>query len=103
VVWEVLRRSWQGISSLSAPEKISSRMGHWRRSLPGWVRYAVQDAFLICNARDGSEAEGLSSIEGDQGVEDDGHRVVVDQHRTPFLVRQLKVFFTRPRTTGLPT
>jgi hypothetical protein len=44
---------------------------HQRRFLPGWVREAVQDAFLICNEGDGSEVEDHSSIEGDRGVEDD--------------------------------
>jgi hypothetical protein len=43
----------------------------------------VQVAFLICNAVDGSEVEDLFSIEGDRGVEDDGHGVVVYQRRTP--------------------
>jgi hypothetical protein len=63
----------------------------------------VQDAFLICNAGEGSEAKDLSSIEGDRDVEDDSHGVVVDQCRTPYLARQLSVFVTRLRTTGLPT
>jgi hypothetical protein len=54
----------------------------------------VQDTFLICNARDGSEVEDLSSIEGDRDVEDDGHGVVVYQCRTPYQVRQLLVFVT---------
>jgi hypothetical protein len=51
----------------------------------GWVRDAVQDAFLIYNARDGSEAEDLSSNESDRDVVYDGHGVIVDQRRTPYL------------------
>jgi hypothetical protein len=61
----------------------------------------VQGSFLICNAGDGSEVEDLSNIEGDRGVEDDGHGVVVYQRRTPYLVRQLLVFVTRLCTTGV--
>jgi hypothetical protein len=63
----------------------------------------VQDAFLICNAGEGSEVEDLSIIEGDWDVEDDSHGVVVDQPRTPYLAHQLSVFVARLRTTGLPT
>jgi hypothetical protein len=74
---------------------------HRRKFLPGWVHYAVQGSFLICNAGDGSEVEDLSNIEGDRGVEDDGHGVVVYQRRTPYLVRQLLVFVTRLCTTGV--
>jgi hypothetical protein len=58
---------------------------------------------MIYNTGDGSEVEDLSSIEGDQGVEDDGYGGIVYQRRTPFLARQLSVFLTRPRTTGLLT
>jgi hypothetical protein len=47
----------------------------------------VQDTFLIFNAEHGSKVEDLSSIEGDGGVEDDGHGVVVYQRRTPYLAR----------------
>jgi hypothetical protein len=60
----------------------------------------VQDAFLICNAREGSKAKHLPDMEGDRGVEDDSHGVVVDQRRTPYLARQLSVFMTRLRTIG---
>ena len=63
----------------------------------------MQDAFLICNAGEGSEAEDLHNIEGDRDVEDDSHGVVIDQRRTPYLACQLSVFVTRLRTTGLPT
>jgi hypothetical protein len=76
---------------------------HWGSFLPGWVRYAVQDASSICDAGDGSEVEDLSSIEGDHGVEGDCHGVVVYQRCTPYLARQLSVFVTRLCTMGLPT
>jgi hypothetical protein len=76
--------------------------GAWKRFIPGWVRNVVQDAFLICNVGDGSKAEDLSSIEGDQNVEDGGHGVVVDQRCTPYLACQLLVFVTRLCITGLP-
>jgi hypothetical protein len=42
-----------------------------------------QDAFLICIVGEGSKAEHLPSIEGDQGVEDNSHGLVVDQRCTP--------------------
>jgi hypothetical protein len=45
--------------------------------------------------------EDPSSVEGDHGVEDDGHGVIVFQRRTPYPVHQLSVFVTQPRTTGL--
>jgi hypothetical protein len=65
-----------------------SRFWHHQRGfLLGRVRYAVQDTFLICNAGDGSEVEDLSSIEVEQGVEDDGHGVVVYQRCTHYLAR----------------
>jgi hypothetical protein len=62
----------------------------------------VHDAFLICNAGEGSKVEHLPSIEGDRSVEDDSHGVIVDQCRTLYLARQMSVFMTRLRTTGLP-
>jgi hypothetical protein len=62
----------------------------------------VQDALLICNAGEGSEAEDLPNIRGDRDVEDDSHGFVVDQRHTPYLACQLSVFMTRPRTTGSP-
>jgi hypothetical protein len=58
----------------------------------------VQDAFPVWDAGEGSKAENLPDVEDDQGVEDDGHGVVVNQHRTPYLVHQLSVFMIRLRT-----
>jgi hypothetical protein len=52
---------------------------------------------------DGSKAEHLPGIEGDQGVEDDSHGVIVDQRRTPYMACQLSLFMTRLCTTGFPT
>jgi hypothetical protein len=47
--------------------------------------------------------EGLYMFgKDDRGVEDDGHGVVVDQCRTPYLARQLSVFTVRLRTTWFP-
>jgi hypothetical protein len=43
----------------------------------------VQDTLLIYDAGDGSKVEDLSGIEGDHGVEGDGHGVVVYQRRSP--------------------
>ena len=63
----------------------------------------MQDTFLIYNAGDGSEVEDLSSIEGDRGVEDDGHEVVVYQRRSPYMAHKLSVFVIQLRTMGLPT
>jgi hypothetical protein len=65
---------------------------HQRRSLLGWIRDAVQDAFLIYDVGEGSKAENLLGVEDDWGVEDDGHGVIVNQRRTPYLARQLSVF-----------
>jgi hypothetical protein len=83
--------------------KVQPLWCHLRRFLPEWVRNAVQDAFLICNAGEGSKAEDLPGIEGDRDVEEDSHGVVEDQRRTPYPVHQLLVFVTRLRTMGLPT
>jgi hypothetical protein len=38
---------------------------------------------MIRDAEEGSKAELLPGVEGNWGVEDDSHGVVVDQHRTP--------------------
>jgi hypothetical protein len=53
----------------------------------------VQDT-LICNAGVGSIVEHLHSIEGERGVKDGSHGVVVDQRRTPYLAHQMSVFMT---------
>jgi hypothetical protein len=60
----------------------------------------VQDTSPICDAGVGSKVEDFSGIEGHHGVERD---FVVYQRRTPYLARQLSVFVTQLRTTGLPT
>jgi hypothetical protein len=43
----------------------------------------MKNPLRICYAGDGSEAEDCSCVEGDHALEDDGHRVGVDQRRTP--------------------
>jgi hypothetical protein len=63
----------------------------------------VQDAFLIYDVGEGSKAENLLGIEDDWGVEDDGHGVIVNQRRTPYLARQLSVFMIRLHTMGYTT
>lgn len=54
-----------------------------RRILLGWIRDVVQDSLLVYNAGEGSKAENLPGIEGDPGVEEDCHGVVVNQRHTP--------------------
>jgi hypothetical protein len=100
-----------GVTLCSLPTELSSALFRatlqpllapsWR-FLPGLVCYAVQDTSPIFDARDGSKVEDLSGIEGDHGVEGDCHGVVIYQCHTPYLARQLSVFVTRLRTTGLP-
>jgi hypothetical protein len=63
----------------------------------------VQDAFSIRDAGEGSKAEKLLNVEDDQSVEYDSHGVIGNQHRTPYLTRQLSVFMTRLCTMGFPT
>jgi hypothetical protein len=74
-----------------------------RRSLLERARDAVQDALSIHDAGEGPKVEHLPGVEGDQGIENDSHGVVVDQRRTPYLARQLSVFMIRLRTTGFPS
>lgn len=47
--------------------------------------------------------KNLPSVEDGQGAEDDSHGVVVNQHRTPYMARQLSAFLTRLCTVGFPT
>lgn len=47
--------------------------------------------------------KNLPSVEDGQGAEDDSHGVVVNQHRTPYMARQLSAFLTRLCTAGFPT
>jgi hypothetical protein len=59
----------------------------------------MQDTFSIRDVGEGSKAENLPD---DKHVEDDTHGVIINQHRTTYLARQLSVFMTRLRTTGFP-
>jgi hypothetical protein len=54
----------------------------------------VQDTFLIRDVGDGSKAKHLPDVEGDRGVKDDSHGVIVDQRRIPYLACQLSLFMT---------
>lgn len=65
---------------------------HRRILLLGWIRDAVQDSLLVCDAGDGSRVENLPGVEGDCGVEDDYHGVVVNLCRASYLACQLSVF-----------
>jgi hypothetical protein len=76
---------------------------HQRRSSLGWIHDAVQDTFLISDVGEGSKAEHLPGVEGDRSVEDDSHGVIMDQHHTPYLARQLSMFMTQLRSTRFPT
>jgi hypothetical protein len=62
----------------------------------------MQDALSIRDVGEGSKAENLPDVEDDKHVEDDSHGVIINQHRTTYLARQLSVFMTRLRTTGFP-
>jgi hypothetical protein len=46
---------------------------------------AVQDSFPIRDAGEGSKAKNLPGIKDDRSVEDDSHRVVRNQHHSPYL------------------
>jgi hypothetical protein len=62
----------------------------------------VHDSLLIGDKGEGSKVENLPGVEDDRNAEGDGHGVIVNGCRTPFLSRQLSVFSTNCALWGRP-